>query len=81
MTVIAKPVYVALEPLPVTGKNGETVMLEPGEAISDPEAWGSALHDNVKIGRIGKVMDYTDAEFVAEAKRRGFKITQPKKAA
>jgi len=47
MTVIAKPVYVALEPLPVTGKNGETVMLEPGEAIPNPEAWGNSLDDNV----------------------------------
>lgn len=82
MTVIAKPVYVALERLPVTGENGERVFLEPGEAIPDAGSWGSALELNVRIGRIGQVMEYTDAEFIAEAKRRGFKITRlPKNAA
>lgn len=78
--------YIALKPLRV-GIAGETVLLQPGEEIPNPEEWGRSLNSNLDAGTIAAVpagggpslASLDDEALLAEVEARGLKPTAAKK--
>lgn len=77
--------YVATAPLTVEF-DGERSVVQPGEEIPYPESWGRTLHALVEANKIVEVPAPTlslisDDDLLAEARKRGYKVTRPKPGA